>query len=416
MQKGMLKIEGIAKSYRKGTGGSGRLREDFRQWWHGKNMNGDSSTSQLIWALKDVNFEVEEGDVLGIVGNNGAGKSTLLKIISRITQPTQGIVKGNGRIASLLEVGTGFHGELTGRENIFLNGHILGMKKEEINQQFDEIVHFSGIETFIDTPVKRYSSGMYMRLAFAVAAHLNPEILIVDEVLAVGDADFQKKCIGKMKEVSTQKGRTILFVSHNMTALQNLCNKAIAMDQGRLVNEGDPATVIASYLKADKHSRLFQHYETDKAAPGNDYIKIKTVALKPGYLSGDKVIDIRTPLHFEIDFHRTTPINGTLTVGIHLFTDRGDFIFDVCSDPIPDDGEFVKARCTIPGNFLNDGAYFLSVVFVKDTTTRLFYYENCISFEVEDYRANTAWYGKWAGLVRPSFPVIISTTPPSGTV
>ncbi|RYG26969.1 MAG: ABC transporter ATP-binding protein, partial [Chitinophagaceae bacterium] len=221
-----INIQGISKYYRLGKTGSGRFREDFRNWVSRSRIPNDESFNQGIWALKNIDLQIAEGEVMGFVGNNGAGKSTLLKIISRITAPTKGSVIGRGRIASLLEVGTGFHGELTGRENIFLNGNILGMKKKEIESRFEEIVDFSGVEKFIDTPVKRYSSGMYTRLAFAVAAHLEPEILIVDEVLAVGDAAFQRKCMGKMKEAAQQKGKTVLFVSHNMQALQNLCNRA----------------------------------------------------------------------------------------------------------------------------------------------------------------------------------------------
>jgi len=237
-----IKVENISKQYRLGVLGSGSLKKDLQAYWYqktGRNNLDAYSSSDTIWALKDINFDVQQGDVLGFVGRNGAGKSTLLKIISRIILPTTGSIKGKGRIASLLEVGTGFHPELTGKENIFLNGQILGMQKKEIQSVFDEIVDFSGVEQFIDTPVKRYSSGMYVRLAFSVAAHLNPEILIVDEVLAVGDANFQKKCLGKMKQVSSQEGRTVLFVSHNMQALRSLCKKAICIEAGKLVDQGD---------------------------------------------------------------------------------------------------------------------------------------------------------------------------------
>src|SRR5690242_4556550 len=254
----VIKAENISKFYRLGKLGSGRLREDISNWLKRKPavdyLNNPGNSKQSIWALKDISFEVEHGEVLGFIGNNGAGKSTLLKIISRITLPTSGCIYGKGRIASLLEVGTGFHFELTGRENIFLNGNILGMKKHEIASRLDEIISFSELERFIDTPVKRYSSGMYMRLAFAVAAHLDPEILIVDEVLAVGDAEFQRKCLGKMKEVSKQQGKTVLFVSHNMQALKNLCNRCIALDHGKIVDEGKPENVIANYLKSQKNN------------------------------------------------------------------------------------------------------------------------------------------------------------------
>ncbi|MFN5334310.1 MAG: ABC transporter ATP-binding protein, partial [Bacteroidota bacterium] len=238
----VIKVENLSKQYRLGSVSTGTISHDINRWWHrirGKedpylqigetNDRSQKGDSDYVWALRDINFEVEHGEVLGIIGRNGAGKSTLLKILSRTTAPTTGSVKIKGRVASLLEVGTGFHPELSGRENIFLNGAILGMTKREIERKFDEIVDFAGVERYIDTPVKRYSSGMYVRLAFAVAAHLEPEILIVDEVLAVGDAEFQKKCLGKMKDVSVNEGRTVLFVSHNMAAVANLCSKAIVM-------------------------------------------------------------------------------------------------------------------------------------------------------------------------------------------
>ena len=256
-----IKVEDLGKQYRLGTIGTGTLMHDINRWWHvvrGKedpyrkitevNDRTRRGNSEYVWALQHVSFEVEQGDVLGIIGRNGAGKSTLLKILSRTTAPTTGSVKARGRIASLLEVGTGFHPELTGRENIILNGAILGMKKKEIMSRFDEIVDFSGVDRYIDTPVKRYSSGMYVRLAFAVAAHLEPEILIVDEVLAVGDAEFQKKCLGKMKDVSGQ-GRTVLFVSHNMAAIRQLCRTGLLLKQGSVECAGAVEDVILHYFR-----------------------------------------------------------------------------------------------------------------------------------------------------------------------
>src|SRR5664280_2837519 len=252
----VIKIENVSKQYRLGLIGTNTLKGDIQRWWY--NMRGlpdptlmigqenslknDSIKSkgqyEYVWALKDINFEVQQGEVLGIIGKNGAGKSTLLKLLSRVTAPTLGNIKIRGRIASLLEVGTGFHPELTGSENIFLNGAILGMTKNEIRNKFDEIVDFAGVTKYIDTPVKRYSSGMYVRLAFAVAAHLEPEILIVDEVLAVGDAEFQKKALGKMHDISTDQGRTVLFVSHNMAAVKSLCKTAILLQNGKIFFEG----------------------------------------------------------------------------------------------------------------------------------------------------------------------------------
>ncbi len=257
----VIKVENLSKQYRLGLVGSGTFKEDAKKWWakmRGKEnpyaLEGEENNrsvkggSDYVWSLKDINFEVQQGDVLGIVGRNGAGKSTLLKILSKVTAPTTGTIKAKGRIASLLEVGTGFHPELTGRENIFLNGAILGMKRHEIIRKLDEIIAFAGIERYIDTPVKRYSSGMYVRLAFAVAAHLENEILIIDEVLAVGDAEFQKKCIGKMGEVSQSEGRTVLFVSHNMSAINELCNTGILLENGVNTFSGSSKEVVNKYF------------------------------------------------------------------------------------------------------------------------------------------------------------------------
>jgi lipopolysaccharide transport system ATP-binding protein len=276
MSNTVISVENLSKSYRLGMIGGATLKEDFSRWWakmRGKPdpllKIGQEHHTRLIgeqfWALQDINFQVTEGEVLGIIGRNGAGKSTLLKILSQVTAPTSGEIKIKGRIASLLEVGTGFHAELTGRENIFLNGAILGMTKGEIRRKLDEIIDFSGIEEFIDTPVKRYSSGMYVRLAFAVAAHLEPEILIVDEVLAVGDAEFQKKCLGKMQDVSQKLGRTILFVSHNLLAVRQLCGRAVLMQNGKLVTDGLPDDVINHYTEiamTGAHQMSFPDQET----------------------------------------------------------------------------------------------------------------------------------------------------------
>lgn len=258
----ILKVENISKQYRLGLVGTGTISHDLNRWWYkvrGKedpylkigevNDRSTKGTSEYVWALRDINFEVERGEILGIIGKNGAGKSTLLKILSKVTSPTTGEIKTKGRIASLLEVGTGFHGEMTGRENIYLNGAILGMTKKEITSKIDEIIEFSGCERYIDTPVKRYSSGMTVRLAFAVAAFLEPEILVIDEVLAVGDAEFQKKAIGKMQDISRGEGRTVLFVSHNMAAIQNLCTRAIVLEHGKVVFEGETNYSVGFYLK-----------------------------------------------------------------------------------------------------------------------------------------------------------------------
>ena len=269
----ILKAENISKQYRLGKVGTGTLKHDLNRWWHsllGKedpylkigetNDRATKGESDYVWALQDINFEIAKGEVVGIIGKNGAGKSTLLKILSRVTSPTTGSVKFGGRVASLLEVGTGFNGEMTGRENIFLNGAILGMTKKEIASKLDEIIEFSGCERYIDTPVKRYSSGMYVRLAFAVAAFLEPEILIVDEVLAVGDAEFQKKAIGKMQDISKGEGRTVLFVSHNMAAVKSLCTRGIVLEHGKVVFEGEINGVIDHYLKTNQYQGYVGQY------------------------------------------------------------------------------------------------------------------------------------------------------------
>jgi len=282
----ILKAENISKQYRLGTVGTGTLSHDLNRLWHkirGKedpylkvgevNDRSSKGTSEYVWALKDINFEVEAGEVLGIIGKNGAGKSTLLKILSKVTAPTTGSIKSRGRIASLLEVGTGFNPELTGRENIYLNGAILGMTKKEITSKLDEIIEFSGCERYIDTPTKRYSSGMTVRLAFAVAAFLEPEILVVDEVLAVGDAEFQKKAIGKMQDISREGGRTVLFVSHNMAAVKSLCTCGIVLENGKVVFKSDADNAVNYYLsKGSQHIDISLVNRTDRE--GNGFLKV----------------------------------------------------------------------------------------------------------------------------------------------
>ena len=266
----VIRVENLSKAYQLGNYGTGTISRDLERMWArvlGKedpflkigeiNTRDSKGESDIVWSLKDINFEVEQGDAVGIIGRNGAGKSTLLKVLSRVTSPTTGSVKINGRIASLLEVGTGFHPELSGRENIYLNGAILGMRKAEIKRKFDEIVDFAGVERYIDTPVKRYSSGMYVRLAFAVAAHLESEILIIDEVLAVGDAEFQKKCLGKMGDISKGEGRTVLFVSHNMESVRSLCNTGIILKNGLIDFTGDINSSVARYLEISKSETMF---------------------------------------------------------------------------------------------------------------------------------------------------------------
>jgi lipopolysaccharide transport system ATP-binding protein len=408
MSKKLIEAENISKYYRLGSLGSHSLLEDLREWWTGKlNTKGTHTESrQHIWALRDINFDVYHGEVLGLIGKNGAGKSTLLKIISRITLPTTGRISGNGRIASLLEVGTGFHSELTGRENIYLNGHIMGMKKKEIDRKFDEIIEFSGVSRFLDTPVKRYSSGMYVRLAFAVAAHLDPEILVIDEVLAVGDAEFQQKCMVKIKSISQEEGKTILFVSHNIQTLRNVCNRALVLDKGKIIASGDPESVLASYIKMGHDQFLGTDYTVQNALPGNEYIRVRRVEIAPVYLNEFQVIDVRTTLDIYFEFEYKVEETGELMVNLQVFSIAGELIFELASKNYSFGNGIVKGESTIPGNFLNDGLYYISLAFVRNSSARLFYLESCLSFNVEDYKDSGGWYsGKWAGVVRPSFPL-----------
>lgn len=287
-----LKAENISKQYRLGQVGTGTLTHDLNRFWHtvrGKedpylkigeaNDRSSKGSSDYVWSLRDINFEIEQGDAVGIIGRNGAGKSTLLKLLSKVTKPTSGKIYTNGRIASLLEVGTGFHPEMTGRENIFLNGAILGMTRKEITRKFDEIVDFSGVERYVDTPVKRYSSGMYVRLAFAVAAHLESEILIVDEVLAVGDAEFQKKCLGKMGDVTKGEGRTILFVSHNMAAISALCKKGILLENGKMKDSGNIDKVLNTYMNVEKNNETHVIFDDTTLRSGSKNIIFESVEI-----------------------------------------------------------------------------------------------------------------------------------------
>jgi lipopolysaccharide transport system ATP-binding protein len=409
----IIEVNKISKLYSLGKVGTGSFRQDLKWWWTTQILQKEDPffkisedkvrSNDFIWALRDVSFDVEEGEVFGIIGRNGAGKSTLLKILSKVIRPSKGTIKGRGRINSLLEIGTGFHDELSGRENIYLNGHFLGMHRWEIKQKFDEIVEFSGVADFIDTPVKRYSSGMYVRLAFAVAAHLEPDILIVDEVLAVGDAEFQKKCMGKMQDVSSKQGRTILFVSHNMQAVMNMCSRSMLLQKGKMTDIGPTDRVINTYLGGLQQNRLIQEWSDINTAPGNDFIRVKSIELIPHLENVNDPIDIRTPLTIKFQFwNQAGDVN--LCTGLHLFTQSGECIFDVCSVPADYHKGLMHGQCEVPGNFLNDGSYYFSLIFVKDTSKELFYLEECLSFDVEDYREGMNWYGKWSGYVRPKFP------------
>jgi lipopolysaccharide transport system ATP-binding protein len=408
-----IKIDNVSKQYRLGDIGTGTISHDVNRWWHkirGKDdpylkigEENDRSTaggSDYVWSLKNVSFEIQRGDALGIIGKNGAGKSTLLKILSRVTSPTTGKVLGKGRIASLLEVGTGFHPELTGRENIYLNGAILGMRKQEIKSKFDEIVSFSGVERYIDTPVKRYSSGMYVRLAFAVAAHLESEILIVDEVLAVGDADFQKKCLGKMGEVTNKEGRTILFVSHNMTAIKNLCDSVVYLQNGKVIQHDKTDVVINNYLSHNVNSSMLLLFGDQSTAPGNDMVKLKKIEVVPILQNPLEPISVDTSINIEVEFWNYTKEKEiNLSMSLNTIMDECVFVCGSEQRILPEG--LHKWIFEIPGNLLNDGVYTISMMIVGDSTP-LFNYENAVTFEVNDKRGPTAWHGKWPGIVRPN--------------
>ncbi len=383
----VISVENVSKLYRLGEIGTGSLAHDVNRWWHkvrGKEdpylkigQSNDRSTkgdSDYVYALKDVSFEVKQGEVLGIIGRNGAGKSTLLKILSRVTTPTSGEIKAKGRIASLLEVGTGFHPELSGRDNIFLNGAILGMRKTEIQSKFDEIVDFSGCERYIDTPVKRYSSGMYVRLAFAVAAHLEPEILIVDEVLAVGDAEFQKKCIGKMKDVA-EHGRTVLFVSHNMPAIQRLCNTCILIEQGTIRATGEVDSVISNFIGVIDCTERILHFPLKDNEPCLTSLQL---------ISESDSLRTDQPTTFRIEYYLPSKLSG-LNLGIGIDSQTGVRVFGSAPSDTgldtPCEAGSRSITVTIPPNTFLAKTYSLSVA-LWTSTSSYFYLKNIMNFSL----------------------------------
>jgi len=378
---------------------SNSLRSPFRRL---RRLGGAAPEEDLIWALRDVSFRVDAGEVVGIVGRNGAGKSTLLKILSRVTEPTEGRVELAGRVSSLLEVGTGFHPELTGRENIFLNGAILGMGRGEIARKFDEIVAFSELEKFLDTPVKHYSSGMYVRLAFAVAAHLEPEILLVDEVLAVGDVQFQRKCLGRMGS-ATREGRTVIFVSHNMTAVQSLCSRVLWLDGGGIVDDGDATRVVGEYLERSNGILLSRSWDDPKVAPGNESVRLVRVEVSPEGGDPSAPMTVETPVR--VAFECWNYVDGSpLNLSMVVYNQQDVCVFNSVSDCrcLPQ-GRF-RAVCRIPGNFLNDGRYRVRALVVRDQSLPLLDEDNLAVFEIHDTERPGSWFGKWVGVVRPALP------------
>ncbi|HUR11380.1 MAG TPA: ABC transporter ATP-binding protein [Flavitalea sp.] len=421
MSNSVIKLEHISKKYRLGTIGTGTLSHDLNQWWaklRGKadgyeplDGHDQSKIKGDFWALRNLSFDVEQGDTLGIIGKNGAGKSTVLKILSRITSPTTGQVKIKGRIASLLEVGTGFHHELTGRENIFLNGAILGMRKREIQRKLDEIIAFSGVEQHIDTPVKRYSSGMYVRLAFAVAAHLEPEILIVDEVLAVGDAEFQKKCLGKMSEVAKQ-GRTVLFVSHNMGVVKNLCNRGILLEHGKIVLDGSMPDVINAYGNLLAGSSKAEVRWPMNEAPGNDNVRMVGVRVLNCRFQVSDSLHRDEELFIEVDFV-TLKENGFFSINVQLFDGMGISIFYTSNreSALVNEAPFsttpynigtFRSRVTIPANLLNEGTFIISVIIMQELSSIASQAKEVITFNIIDSgEMKQEMNGQWPGVIRP---------------
>jgi lipopolysaccharide transport system ATP-binding protein len=372
----------------------------------GSSLAGKVSTKEQFWALDDVSFNVRGGERVGIIGRNGAGKSTLLKILSRITEPTKGSIKMRGRVASLLEVGTGFHPELTGRENVYLNGAILGMSRVEIRNKFDEIVDFAEVEKFLDTPVKRYSSGMYVRLAFAVAAHLDPDVLIVDEVLAVGDAQFQKKCMGKMEDASVKEGRTILFVSHNLGAIQNLCNRCVFLQSGKLIEDGTPEKVLRTYLNAVAEKTGAVRWDSGY---GDDIIKIHGVQLLNGKKEASSSLYIDDSFYLEFDVE-VLEYHESLRLGFRIMAPDGFVVLTSSSqDDVLNKVYLQKGRRKVvvemPGNFFNDGEYYLTVAADIPFVKVCFLAENALLINLE-FSSGVGGYvnDKRKGVIRRNFP------------
>jgi len=367
--------------------------------------------AEEFWALKDVSFDVEQGEVVGIIGRNGAGKSTLLKILSRITAQTEGTVELYGRVGSLLEVGTGFHPEMTGRENIFLNGSILGMKKREIDEKFDEIVKFSEIEKFIDTPVKRYSSGMYVRLAFAVAAHMDTEILLVDEVLAVGDTQFQKKCMGKMSQVSKGEGKTVLFVSHNMSAITSLCIQSILLESGQIVFKGKTSDTVLYYLTNGAASPEFMDFSKGNKRIGNEYVVLLSGSIRSSTDELISEVDINESCKICMEFEILKETKRKFLPQVHFFTSGTHVFAEYYQSPMTLSSGRYHVEFNIPANFLNDLTYFVSLGMASiDLDSKLcFYEENALSFNVRDSIENSpgprraGYMAAIPGQIRPQF-------------
>jgi ABC-type polysaccharide/polyol phosphate transport system, ATPase component len=381
-----------------------------------RGQTNQTKAAEAFWALRNVSFDVNEGDVVGVVGRNGAGKSTLLKVLSRITAPTEGLARIRGRVGSLLEVGTGFHPELSGRENIFFNGAILGLRKHEIRARFDEIVEFAGVADFLDIPIKRYSSGMKMRLAFSVAAHLEPEIMIVDEVLAVGDAEFQKKCLGKMKDISTS-GRTVLFVSHSMQTVTSLCDRCILLDKGQIRKEGTPSEVILEYLGGDGEFSGRADFSSQGKVVGDDHVQLLYGEVVDESGRAALEIDIRKSLTVRMGFRVRRRIDSRLVPNFHFVVPGGTYAF-VSSPEAPVElapGDY-EASCHIPGDFLNDGSYFVGLAMTSYGQGQAihFFEQSALTFNVRDPMEGSVgrhgYVNVMPGVVRPRLKWTVEET------
>jgi lipopolysaccharide transport system ATP-binding protein len=407
-----ISVEGLSKRYRIGElhGAYGTLRDSLASATRRLVRRDHRPHYDEIWALQDASFEVEEGEVLGVIGRNGAGKSTLLKILTRITTPTEGRATIRGQVGSLLEVGTGFHPELTGRENVFLNGAVLGMKRGEILRKFQEIVEFAGVEAFIDTPVKRYSSGMSVRLAFAVAAHLEPEILLVDEVLAVGDAEFQRRCLGRMEELS-ESGRTVLFVSHQMQAVSQLCDRVMLLDHGRVERLGPSSEVVAHYLQTVTGTSSERFWHDLESAFGDDVVRLRSVRVVDEGGEVVRAVDVRDTVGIEIGFE-ILRVGDPVFPKIKVYDQRGDIAFNALDtserwgDPARP-GEYVSTAW-IPGNLLNEGLTSVDVGICSLGGLKLQPHAGCsnaVSFHVQDLgdggSSRGGFTGQLKGVVRP---------------
>lgn len=421
MSDPVIKVENLIKEYRLGTVNHGTLAQDIQSLW--AKLRGKEDPNSLITAkhkvsssipflenphflaLNDVSFEVCRGEIVGIIGRNGAGKSTLLKILSSVTAPSSGTVKLKGRVASLLEVGTGFHPELTGRENVFLNGAILGMGKIEIARKFEEIVAFAEVEQFIDTPVKRYSSGMYVRLAFAVAAHLEPEILIVDEVLAVGDAQFQKKCLGRLGEAG-KEGRTVFFVSHNLRAIRSMCTRTILLSDGKIEVDGNPETAIAGYVGGDS-DKLSMEWTDIENAPQNESAILKSVKITDRFGADVSEIYINKDFTIKIEYSAKKD-NCFVGFTIIICDEENNQVFSSINNHEPNYyGKHIKignyvTLCNIPKNLLNNRKYILSLIFFGSNYTDSKIISDIIKIEIlDDVESRGDYFGHWSGLIRP---------------